>query len=105
MAELIVKDVALRLGDTPGHGNIHALAVTRSLLFDEAQPTQFRVHLFGSLFPDVTGVENYEIGILGGRRLDETLRRERVHHALGIVDVHLTAIGLDMQLARRVHGT
>ena len=31
--------------------------------------------------------------------------RERIHHALRIVDVHLAAIGLDVQLARRLHGT
>ncbi len=50
-------------------------------------------------------VESDEIGIIGARRLDKALRRQRVHHALRIVDVHLAAIGLDMQLARRRHGT
>ena len=50
-------------------------------------------------------VEDHQVGILGAGRLDKALDRQRVHHALGIVDVHLAAIGLDVQLARRLHGT
>jgi hypothetical protein len=59
----------------------------------------------GRLFADVAGVEDHQIRVIDIGGLDKAFRRQGVHHALRIVDVHLAAIGLDMQLARRCHGT
>jgi len=50
-------------------------------------------------------VTRNQVRVVSACGLDKALRRQRVHHALRIVDVHLTTIGLDMQLARRAHGT
>jgi hypothetical protein len=69
------------------------------------QPAKLGVDFFGRLLADVAGVEDHQIRIFGALGLDKAFARQRVHHALRIVDVHLAAIGLDMQLARRLHGT
>ena len=83
--------------------------LARGIVLGDAQPAELRVDLLGGLFADVTGVEDHQIRVIDPRRLDEALAGQRVHHALRIVDVHLTAIGLDMQLARarrrRIVGT
>jgi hypothetical protein len=53
----------------------------------------------------VTGVEDDKIGVVDACGFDKAFARQRVRHALRIVDVHLAAIGFDMQLTRRLHGT
>ena len=97
--------LAFGLGDAAGHRDIHVAAIARGFILDDAQPSELRVDLLGSLFADVTGVEDHQVRIVHACGFDKAFRRQRVHHALRIVDVHLAAIGLDMQLARRVHGT
>ena len=97
--------LALGLRDAARDGNAHLTAVACGLVLGDAQPPEFGVDLFGSLLADMAGVEDHEIRILGAGRLDKAFARQRVHHALRIVDVHLAAIRLDMQLARRLHGT
>ena len=96
---------AFGLRDAAGHRDPHLAALARSLVLGDPQPPEFGIDLFGGLFADVAGVEDHQVRILGGIGLDKALRRQRVHHALRIVDVHLAAIGLDVQLARRFHGT
>jgi hypothetical protein len=71
----------------------------------DAQLAELRIDLLGRLLADVAGVEDHQIRVVDIGRLDEAFRRQRVHHALGIVDVHLAAVGFDMQLTRRGHGT
>jgi hypothetical protein len=53
----------------------------------------------------VAGVEQHEVRILDrlGRRI--AFHRQRIGHALGIVDVHLAAIGLDEDLPRLTGGS
>ena len=97
--------LAFRLRDAAGHRDVQRPAVARGFILGDAQPPELRVDLLGGLFADVTGVEDHQIRVIDARRLDKALGRQRVHHALRIVDVHLTTIGLDMQLARRLHGT
>ena len=96
---------ALGLRDAAGDRDAHLATVARGFVLGDAQPAEFGIDFFGSLFADVAGVEDDEIRIVGAGGLDKAFRRQRVHHALRIVDVHLAAIGLDMQLARRLHGT
>ena len=97
--------LALGLRDAAGDRDAHLAAVARGLVLGDAQPAEFGVDLFGGLFADVAGVEDHQIRIVGAGGLDKAFGRQRVHHALRIVDIHLAAIGLDMQLARRLHGT
>ena len=84
--------VALGLRDAAGHRDAHLAAVARGLILGDAQPAQFRVDFLGGLFANVTGVEDHEIRVVDARCLDKALGRQRVHHALRIVDVHLTTI-------------
>ena len=87
------------------HRDAHIAPVTCGFILGDPQPPEFGVDLLGSLLPDMAGVEDHQIGILGTGCLHKAFGSQRVHHALRIVDVHLAAIGLDMQLARRLHGT
>ncbi len=84
--------LALSLRHTAGDGDVHAAPLARGFVFCGAEPTEFGIHLLGSLLADVAGVEDDEIGLLDTGGLDKALASQRVHHALRIVDVHLTAI-------------
>ena len=97
--------LALGLRDAAGDRDVHLPPVARGLVLHHPQPAEFGIDLFRGLLADVTGVEDDEVGVFGARGLDKAFAGQRVHHALRIVDVHLAAIGLDMQLARRRHGT
>ena len=48
---------------------------------------------------DVTGVEDDEIGVLGTCGLGEPGGNQGVRHTMGIVDVHLAAVGFDVELS------
>ena len=84
--------VAFGLRDAAGHGDAHVAALARGFVLGDAQPPEFGVDFFGGLFADVTGVEDHQIRVVHACGLDKAFRRQRVHHALRIVDVHLTAV-------------
>ena len=84
--------LALGLRDAAGDRDAHLAAVARGLVLGDAQPPEFGVDLLGGLLADMAGVEDHQIRILGAGCLDKAFRRQRVHHALRIVDVHLAAI-------------
>src|SRR6185369_16691764 len=65
------------------HRDAHLAAIPRRVFLGQAQPAQLRRDLHGGRFADVAGVEEDE---------------------LGVVDGHLAAVRLDVQLARRRHG-
>jgi hypothetical protein len=81
--------------DAAGDGDSHVAARCARLLLEHPQPADLGIHLFGGLFADVAGIEKDEIGVLGRFRRSKTLARKDVRHTIGIVDVHLAAIGLD----------
>ncbi len=83
---------AFRLRNAAGDGDGHLAAVLSCRILGFAQPAKFRVDLLGSLLANVAGVEDHEIRVIRVRRLDKAFRRQRVHHALRIVDIHLTAV-------------
>jgi len=58
----------------------------------EPQAPQFGVNFLGSFLANVTGVEDHQIRIVDAGCLDKAFGRQRVHHALRIVDIHLTTI-------------
>ena len=84
--------VAFGLRDATGHGDAHGPAVARSLVLGGAQPPEFGINLLRGLFADVAGIEDHQIRVVDACGLDKAFRRQRVHHALRIVDVHLTTI-------------
>ena len=71
--------------------------------FQRAEPAQFGIDLFGGLFADVAGVQQDQIGVFGGVRRHVTFAAKRLAHAFAVIDVHLTAVGLDEKLLRRGH--
>ncbi|CKX76462.1 Uncharacterised protein [Mycobacterium tuberculosis] len=83
---------ALRLCDAACDRDLHLAAVACSLVLGGAQAAEFRIDLLGCLLANVTGIEDHEVRVINTGRLHESLRRQRVHHALCIVDIHLTAV-------------
>jgi hypothetical protein len=81
-----------------GDGDDHAAALRAALLLKRAQPTQFRIDFFGRLLADMAGVEDHQIGAFGRRRRRVAKRRQDIHHAVGVIDVHLAAVCFDVEL-------
>src|SRR5215470_14650100 len=94
---------ALGLCDAAGDRDNNASTFSGRIRLQASDATKFRIDLLGRLFPNVTGVENEQISILGGG-FDEPLACEQIRHPMGIVDVHLAAVGFDVELARAAHG-
>ena len=97
--------LAFRLRNAAGDDDLHPAPGLACPLFQRFEPADFRIDLFRRLFADMAGVEHDQIGIFG--RLDRAiaLARQDIRHTVGIVDVHLAAIGLDKDcLLRLTHG-
>ncbi|MPL97135.1 hypothetical protein SDC9_43323 [bioreactor metagenome] len=74
-------------------------------LLERAQPAEVGIDLLGRLLADVAGVEQHHVRL--GRIVCQhiALRAHGLGHALAVIDVHLAAVGLDVQFLRRVrHG-
>ena len=84
--------LALGLRDAAGDRDAHVAAIARGFVLDDAQAPELRVNLLGGLFADVAGVENHQVRVIHAGGLDKAFRCQRVHHALRIVDIHLTTI-------------
>ena len=69
--------------------------------FQRAQPANVGKYLFGRFFADMAGVEQNQIGLFGHIGGDIALGAHGFGHALAVIDVHLTAIGLDEQFLGR----
>src|SRR5260221_11923300 len=69
----------------------------RARRLQRGQPPELGIDLLGRLLADVAGIEDHHVGLVGFG--DETVaeRRQKIGHAGRIVDVHLTAIGLDVE--------
>ncbi len=92
---------SLRLGHTAGDAD-HRLQPARSPLgLQVANASKLGIDLLGSLLSDVAGVEQDEVGVLDTIGAGIAVRRQRIRHALAVIDVHLAAIGLDEDLFRR----
>ncbi len=90
--------LAFGLGDAAGHCDHDAAAVARRRVLELADAAELRIDLLGGLLADMAGVEDDEIGILG-TGLGVSLARQQIGHTMGIVDIHLAAIGFDVKLA------
>jgi hypothetical protein len=64
------------------------------------------IDLLGGLLADVAGVQHHQVGALGV--VDDAIaqRTQDIGHALAVIDVHLTAVGLDIEALLRglAHG-
>ena len=89
--------LALGLGDAAADSNQHAAAGAGLLFLQQAQPADFRIDLFGRFLADMAGIEDHQVGVFRRIRRLIAQRRQDVGHARRVIDVHLAAIGLDMQ--------
>ena len=97
--------LALGLGHAAGHGDGHGGARRLRLgLLQLLQLAEFGIDLFGRLFANVAGVQDDEVGVVRRVRLGIAQRAQHIGHALGVIDVHLAAVGLDEQALGRVLG-
>ena len=93
---------ALGLRDAACDGEQHLAPGALARLFQRAQPAELGIDLFGRLLADVAGVEDDQIGVFERRRRAIAERCQDVRHAGGVVDIHLAAESLDVELFR--HG-
>ena len=83
------------LRDAPGHGEHHGAAVLLPRALEGAQTAQLGVHLLRRLLADMARVQNDHVGARGTIHGRIAQRRQNIRHAGGVVDVHLTTVGLD----------
>ena len=88
---------ALGLGHAAGHHDHHRRAGRDAGLLHLLDIAKLGIDLLGGLFTDVAGVQHHQIGALGLIRHAIAQRRKDVGHALAVIDVHLTAVGLDVE--------
>ena len=74
----------------------------RPLVAKLAHASEFGIDLLGGPLADMAGIEDDEIRVFHAPGLAIARRSQRIDHALGIVDIHLAAIGLDENLLRIV---
>ena len=90
--------VALGLRYAPGNRDHHVGAGGAPFRLPLLEAPQFGKNLLGGLFTDVAGVEDHQIGLGDLVCAPIAVRGQRVRHALAVIDVHLTAVGLDEEL-------
>ena len=88
----------LGLRDAARNGDDHRLSDQAFLLLDLAQAAEFGKDLLGGLFANVAGIQDDHVrtGHITGQLIAE--RRQDIRHAGGVVHVHLTAVGLYVEL-------
>jgi hypothetical protein len=91
---------ALGLRDTSRHADLE-VGVRLPQGFEAAK---LGIDLFRRLLADVAGVQEDHVRALGRCHLLIPFRAQRLGHAFAVVDVHLTAVGLDVELLRPGHG-
>ncbi len=92
-----------RLRNTTRYGDDGLLAVRSAVAFDLPHASQVRIDLLGRFLTNVARVEDDDIRILQSFGLRISERRKQVHHALAVIDVHLTAERLYVDFTVGVH--
>ncbi len=87
--------LAFGLGDAAGHADHHVAARSTLFALQFLEPSEFGEHLFAGLFTDMAGVEQHQVRLADFLRRHIAVRRQRVGHAIAVIDVHLAARGLD----------
>ena len=86
------------LRHTARHHNLHRKPFGLAVALHAADASQFRIDLVGGFFADMAGVEHHQFGVFDGFGFDIAVWCQRIGHALGIIDIHLAAVGLDKNL-------
>ena len=97
------QQLALGLGDAAGDRQQHvARRPLAPRVAQPAQPAELGKDLLRGLLADVAGVQDDQIGIVGPRPRPIAVSCQRLRHTIGIVDVHLAAVGLDEEFLGHV---
>ena len=86
---------ALGLGDAAGDRNRHVPAFGAAGGLQFLQSAEFGVNFLRGLLPDVAGIEDDKVRVVGRLGPRVAQRRQEIDHAFAVIDVHLTAISLD----------
>ena len=81
----------LGLCDAAGDGDHRPRAILAG------EPANLRIDLLGRLLADVAGVEHDKIGIEAFAHGTHAALLKKLGHALAVIDVHLAAVGLDVE--------
>ena len=93
--------LALGLRDAPGYSDRRIASRLPPLAFPHlAKTTQFGVDLLGGFFSYVASIEQHEVGILEFARDHIAMMRQQSRHSIGIVNVHLATVSLDVEFSR-----
>ena len=87
---------AFGLRDAAGDDELGLASLRFALALQVAQLAELGIDLVRRPLADMAGIQQDEIGVVGRRSLDITLLAQDVGHALAVIDVHLAAIGLDV---------
>ncbi len=87
---------AFGLTDAAGHRDHQTAAGPLGL--QGADAPEIGKHLLRRFLADVAGVQDHHVRVVHVIRRTEAVGRQHIRHAIGVVDVHLTAVGLDEQL-------
>ena len=90
------QELALGLGDTAGDRDQHVTTGGTTRVAGLPQPAELGIDLLGRLLTDMTGIQDDEVGLVGTVGRPETVAGQRMRHTIGIVHVHLAAVGADM---------
>src|SRR5579872_2876832 len=88
------------LAHTSGDRENHAAAAVFLHRLQRPQAPEIRKHLLRRLLAYMAGVENDHVGAFGGGALSIAKGGQNLGHAAGIIDIHLAAISLDIELLR-----
>ena len=89
---LLQDGAAILLGKTAADSDLHS-GTTR---LDRCQMREVAVQLVVGVLPDGAGVEDHQVGITIVGCADITGLFEETGNTLGVVDIHLTAVGADL---------
>ena len=92
--------LALRLGHAAGDRDGHGPARRGPLGLQGLQLAQLGIDLLGRLLADMAGVQDDKVGLLRPLGHGVAQGRQNVRHALAVIDVHLAAIGADVEPPR-----
>ena len=87
-----VMVVAVLLGEAAADGDLHA----GPLRLDRREVAEVAVELVVGVLPHGAGVEDDDVGLLVGGGADVARVLQQAAEPLGVVDVHLAPVGLDL---------
>jgi len=86
------------LGDTAGDTDGQISTALSPGITQLPKPPELGIDLFRRFLADVTGIQDHQIGIFRTIHRGIAVARQKRGHAIAVIDIHLTAIGLNEEL-------